>query len=339
MDYLKSRLSPDIAVPVYAALGGKGINYADPAHWKQFLVNWEQPWLWICLASVVFNPVFWNTVARNEYRNKSMTKIFGGPYNGTYVLAVIIFSLGIIRDLIYEKTLLSQPVLPAMTHPLIRYAGAAMFIVGQVLVVTSIYALGITGTYLGDYFGILMSHRVTSFPFNVLENPMYNGSTLCFLGTALWYARPAGVVITAVVALVYEIALMYEGPFTSKIYSSAADKKRSDSIKASANDTVKSVQDKGNAILASATSASKSSGTSSARQPLDVHSGNTSGGSSYASAASRSPTSNGVASTDPKPVTGVAHLGLGAAGDTTSPVRSGSGVRTRSRAGRIVDDD
>jgi hypothetical protein len=28
-----------------------------------------------------------------------MTKIFGGPYNGTYVLAVIIFSLGIIRDL------------------------------------------------------------------------------------------------------------------------------------------------------------------------------------------------------------------------------------------------
>lgn len=34
-----------------------------------------------------------------EYRNKSMAKIFGGPYNGTYVLAVIIFSLGIIRDL------------------------------------------------------------------------------------------------------------------------------------------------------------------------------------------------------------------------------------------------
>lgn len=28
-----------------------------------------------------------------------MTKIFGGPYNGTYVLAVIIFSLGIIRDM------------------------------------------------------------------------------------------------------------------------------------------------------------------------------------------------------------------------------------------------
>ena len=29
------------------------------------------------------------------------------------------------------------------------------------------YALGVTGTYLGDYFGILMDEPVTSFPFNV----------------------------------------------------------------------------------------------------------------------------------------------------------------------------
>ena len=32
-----------------------------------------------------------------------------------------------------------------------------------------------------------MDHRVEGFPFNVLENPMYVGSTLCFLATALWY--------------------------------------------------------------------------------------------------------------------------------------------------------
>jgi phosphatidylethanolamine N-methyltransferase len=69
----------------------------------------------------------------------------------------------------------------------------------------------LAGTYLGDYFGILMSHRVTSFPFNIMENPMYNGSTLCFLGTALWYARPAGVVISAIVFVVYLVALEFEG--------------------------------------------------------------------------------------------------------------------------------
>ena len=55
--------------------------------------------------------------------------------------------------------------------------------------ITSTLALGITGTFLGDYFGILMDKRVEGFPFNVLENPMYVGSTLCFAATALWCVR------------------------------------------------------------------------------------------------------------------------------------------------------
>lgn len=61
-----------------------------------------------------------------------------------------------------------------------------MFAIGQIFVLTSTYALGITGTFLGDYFGILMNHRVEGFPFNVLSDPMYVGSTLCFAATALW---------------------------------------------------------------------------------------------------------------------------------------------------------
>jgi phosphatidylethanolamine/phosphatidyl-N-methylethanolamine N-methyltransferase len=64
---------------------------------------------------------------------------------------------------------------------------AVMFFLGQLFVVTSTWALGITGTFLGDYFGILMDHRVQGFPFNVLRDPMYVGSTMCFAATALWY--------------------------------------------------------------------------------------------------------------------------------------------------------
>ena len=37
----------------------------------------------------------------------------------------------------------------------------------------------------GDYFGILKEARVTTFPFNVLDNPMYWGSTANYLGWAL----------------------------------------------------------------------------------------------------------------------------------------------------------
>ena len=34
-----------------------------------------------------------------------------------------------------------------------------------------------------------MDSRVEGFPFNIVENPMYDGSTMCFLATALWYGQ------------------------------------------------------------------------------------------------------------------------------------------------------
>ncbi|KAF9306035.1 Phosphatidyl-N-methylethanolamine N-methyltransferase [Mortierella antarctica] len=67
-----------------------------------FNVDLSNPWFWISVGSIAFNPTFWNTVARR-----------------------------------------------------------------------------------GDYFDILMEARVTSFPFNVNDNPMYNGTALMSLGTAL----------------------------------------------------------------------------------------------------------------------------------------------------------
>lgn len=87
------------------------------------------------------------------------------------------------------------------------------------LVVTSTWVLGITGTFLGDYFGILMDEMVTGFPFNVTSAPMYWGSTMSFLGTALWYGKPAGILLTAWVYIVYVAALRFEDPFTAGIYA------------------------------------------------------------------------------------------------------------------------
>lgn len=81
------------------------------------------------------------------------------------------------------------------------------------------WALGITGTYLGDYFGILMEEMVTGFPFNVTGSPMYWGSTMSFAGTALWFGKPAGLALTALVFTAYYVALGFEDPFTSEIYA------------------------------------------------------------------------------------------------------------------------
>lgn len=145
----------------------------------------------------------------------------GNPLLGCYGLAMTIFSLGIFRDYLFEKALRDQPSWPLLVEnaTIVKPAAVVFFGVGNVLVLSSMWALGVTGTYLGDYFGILMDDIVTSFPFNVCNNPMYTGSTLSFLGTALWFGKPAGLVVTAFVFVMYQIALRFEEPFTAEIYA------------------------------------------------------------------------------------------------------------------------
>ncbi|KAM5538746.1 hypothetical protein V8D89_007468 [Ganoderma adspersum] len=191
------------------------------------IIDFSQRSLLISVAAIAFNPTAWNIVARNEYRNKTITRIFGGNVRyGCYFLAVSIFTAGMVRDGLFREALQDQPKLKLLPEPLDVIVPALLFVVGQIFVLTSTWALGITGTFLGDYFGILMDHRVEGFPFNVLRDPMYVGSTMCFAATALWYERPAGLLITLYVYIVYVIALRFEGPFTDMIYSNkaAADK-------------------------------------------------------------------------------------------------------------------
>jgi phosphatidylethanolamine/phosphatidyl-N-methylethanolamine N-methyltransferase len=137
---------------------------------------------------------------------------------------VLIFSFGIVRDGLYAQALAQQPSHAALGHPFATAAAIALLVAGNVLVLSSMYALGITGTYLGDYFGILMPARVTRFPFSICAAPMYYGSTMNFLGSAIWSAKPAGVFLTAEVLLVYLIALRFEDPFTEGIYRERAER-------------------------------------------------------------------------------------------------------------------
>lgn len=64
-----------------------------------------------------------------------------------------------------------------------------------------------------------MDEMVTGFPFNVTSAPMYWGSTMSFLGTALWFGKPAGVLLAGLVWMAYQVALQFEDPFTARIYA------------------------------------------------------------------------------------------------------------------------
>ncbi|KAE9377158.1 phospholipid methyltransferas-like protein [Stipitochalara longipes BDJ] len=184
------------------------------------LIDLDQRSLAIAAAAIAFNPIFWNTAARQEYHNKVLTKLAGGNSRyACYGLAVTIFSLGIFRDFLYERALRDQPTHPLLVTPLATYISYALIAAGNILVISSMWALGVTGTYLGDYFGILMDKMVTGFPFNVTSAPMYYGSTMSFLGSAILFGKPAGILLTLEVLVVYLLALRFEDPFTAGIYA------------------------------------------------------------------------------------------------------------------------
>lgn len=55
---------------------------------------------------------------------------------------------------------MDQPRKALLPEPWNLIVSASLAIVGQIFVVTSTWQLGITGTFLGDYFGILMDSKV-----------------------------------------------------------------------------------------------------------------------------------------------------------------------------------
>ncbi|AET39072.1 bifunctional phosphatidyl-N-methylethanolamine N-methyltransferase/phosphatidyl-N-dimethylethanolamine N-methyltransferase Ecym_3611 [Eremothecium cymbalariae DBVPG len=188
-------------------------------------IDSDQQHFRLALFFIVFNPVFWNIVAYAEYRTHFLTKIAGGAHRGCYILAAVIFSLGVVRDYFFNRALDNQVPSQFLEWEYFRPLGSVFFGFGQLLVVTSMWQLGITGTYLGDYFGILMDEKVVAFPFNVCNNPMYVGSALSFLGVALYRARAAGVFLALLMNTMYSIALKFEEPFTAMVYGKRAEEK------------------------------------------------------------------------------------------------------------------
>jgi len=183
------------------------------------VINFDDETLQCALALVILAPLIWNIVARTIRNVLPASTGMTARYAICYVLAVWIFGFSSFRDVYFHKAVDSQPQFSFFSTEVLRQAVCgALFGLGQLFVLSSFWRLGVTGTFLGDYCGIFMKERVTGFPFSVLENPMYVGSTMSFVAYSLWNGSVAGLLIAAEVALVYYVALKFEGPYTTQIY-------------------------------------------------------------------------------------------------------------------------
>ncbi|XP_041085759.1 phosphatidylethanolamine N-methyltransferase isoform X2 [Polyodon spathula] len=181
-------------------------------------IDLTDPDFCVAVLAIIFNPIFWNVVARWEHKTRGLTNLFGSAHTACYSLGFLIILLNVYRSHSFTEAMRKQPKLELLESPEAFYSGLAILGIGCLFVFSSYYALGFTGTFLGDHFGILKKEKVTGFPFNVMDNPMYWGSTANYLGITIMNASPVGMVLTALVAVTYKIAIGFEGPFTEEIY-------------------------------------------------------------------------------------------------------------------------
>uniref|UniRef100_A0A3Q3VWP2 Phosphatidylethanolamine N-methyltransferase n=1 Tax=Mola mola TaxID=94237 RepID=A0A3Q3VWP2_MOLML len=165
--------------------GLNNVDYSKVKLRSVQLVNFHDPSFCIAVIAIIFNPLFWNVVARWEHHTCRLSRLFGSPYLACYCLGFVIILLNVYRSYSMTVAMKAQARWEVLDRTDVFYTGTAFIVVGTVLVVSSFLALGFTGTFLGDYFGILMEEKVTVFPFNIMENPMYWGSTANYLGLAL----------------------------------------------------------------------------------------------------------------------------------------------------------
>ena len=136
-------------------------------------VDWQEPTFQHAILMIFLLPLSWNLLARTEYNYKLLRKLACGSKRlACYMLALYIFVVGQYRSAVAEIALRNQPhmsLLPSRLCALLTgcssdtadfYLGWAIVLLGQALVLPSMWKLGIVGTYLGDYCGIYLPARV-----------------------------------------------------------------------------------------------------------------------------------------------------------------------------------
>ncbi|CAI8007762.1 Phosphatidylethanolamine N-methyltransferase [Geodia barretti] len=172
----------------------------------------------VACVIVMINPLFWNVVSRYEYKTQKLSRTLGGPKRGCATLAACILTLNYVRTATFHKTVDEFGYWEPLHNGMVQALGYLIVTAGSVLVVASAWKLGFFVSFMGDYFGILLTDKVTGFPFNVVRDPMYFGSGLVYLGLSLEHASVVGLVLTSCIAFSYAVAVRFEGPFTCQIY-------------------------------------------------------------------------------------------------------------------------
>lgn len=171
---------------------------------------------------IIMCPITWNIVARYEFHTKFFTKLCkNNKVLAADVFAHILIEMGIFRNYMFNRAVSNNPTIQFSDNVelIISVFSYLLMFISFIIVAGSYWQLGIHGIYYADYFGILMDEKVTAFPYNILDNPLYVGAQMLFLSKALLNKSPTGIILFVLASIMYRVASYLEMPLTDLIYS------------------------------------------------------------------------------------------------------------------------
>jgi phosphatidylethanolamine N-methyltransferase len=192
----------------------------------------------LTLFMIFLCPVTWNVVSRLEFYTNIFSRLVGDKRIAADICAHIYIEMGIFRNFMFYYMVTHHPAtaVPEALQLPIKALAAVFFVFGLIVNFGVLYRLGIHGIYYADYFDILCPEKATKWPFSTFDHPLYVGSTLIFLGDALYNFSVIGVCYSFFAYFMYMFASSLEGPYTDQIYSASNIKR----IQEEKNKSVKS---------------------------------------------------------------------------------------------------
>ena len=174
----------------------------------------------VACSLVMLNPLIWTLINRFEYKTHAISPLCRGPRAGTTVWASLIMGMNVFRTSVFHYMAVKGTKLHFFEANVgATTAGYLIIVLGVSLVLSTHWRLGFFGSFYGDCFGILLHAKVTEFPYNILDHPMYWGSFMIHFGGAIVCASAVGFLLSLAIGLSYAMVAVVEAPLTAEIYA------------------------------------------------------------------------------------------------------------------------
>jgi len=156
--------------------------------------------------------LLWVLIPHFQFKYKLLSKLTGGDEGKACdFLSYFLIYTGTIRNHAINEMINKNKTISYENFEIpMQIISYAMMAFGLVLVVFSFYRLGLRGMYFGDHFGFLFKEKIISFPYNYFPNAQYVGTTWFFVGFSLAFHSVAGVFVSTVIYLLYQILNVVE---------------------------------------------------------------------------------------------------------------------------------